>query len=221
MRSSTAPARSDAARLAASARPGNGPRTASSGSRPTRSMTVRTAAQTSAHPSGAEGARAETWSLLAGHQALASSSASWARAASSSAQTEMPSGTAATQGAAFFVHLTRLGSLRLHRLDLGISYTVNVNQFPALLGERGLLPAPCGLGGGLGPTAAAQVAEAVGAAVVAAGIDASTRSSASGTQVAAEPRVHLVGYVAIDQWFGWSYILDDILERPGTLRRFA
>lgn len=26
--------------------------------------------------------------------------------------------------------------------------------------------------------------------------------------------VHLVGYVAIDQWFGWSYILDDILERP-------
>ena len=26
--------------------------------------------------------------------------------------------------------------------------------------------------------------------------------------------IHLLGYVAIEQWFGWSYILDDILDRP-------
>jgi sulfoxide reductase heme-binding subunit YedZ len=26
--------------------------------------------------------------------------------------------------------------------------------------------------------------------------------------------LHLIGYVAIEQWFGWSYILEDILERP-------
>lgn len=26
--------------------------------------------------------------------------------------------------------------------------------------------------------------------------------------------IHLLGYVAIEQWFGWSYILEDIIERP-------